>query len=147
MHISRRTKLLGCLIPIIVGIGLFAWFASMAIPLMRYGQRSRNINHKICALENRRPPNVDPELWHECIAWASIAHGNICFSEGLTSYSAMCRFDEQLDEKLKGEVSMDTIHWIGERLAETGPHGERYMMKWRKQWQEMRDNSERKQAD
>lgn len=55
----------------------------------------------------------------------------------------MCHFDEQLDEKLKGNVDLGTIEWIGERLAETGPHGQQYMAKWRKQWQDMQEQGKR----
>ena len=47
----------------------------------------------------------------------------------------MCRFEEQLDEKLKGEVDLATIEWIGECLAETGPHGRQYMETWRESWE------------
>jgi hypothetical protein len=46
----------------------------------------------------------------------------------------MCRFDEQLTERLKGDVDLKTFEWIGDRLAETGPFGQHYMVKWRKQF-------------
>ena len=110
--------------------------------MVRYNRGSHRINQKILALEGRRPADVSAKLWDECIAWASIAHGNICFSEEHASYRAMCRFEEQLDEKLKEDVSLSTIAWIGERLAETGPHGQQYMRTWRKQWELTIEQSE-----
>ena len=100
----------------------------------RYYRRSRAINMKICSLEKRRPAHVSAEIWSECVAWASIAHGNICFSKEHTDYEAMCRFERQLDDKLKEDVDLTTLEWIGDRLAETGPHGQQYMDKWREQW-------------
>ena len=79
------------------------------------GHRSHRINEKICSLQERRPANVTAEAWSDCVAWASIAHCNICFSEEHTSYEAMCRFEEQLDDQLRGEVDLNTFAWIGDR--------------------------------
>jgi hypothetical protein len=117
----------------IVGIAMLVavlYVASMG----RYNRRSHRMNEKICSWEKRRPANLSAELWSECIAWASIAQGNICFSEEHTSYEAMCRFEKQLDEKLSEDVDLTTLKWIGDRLAETGPHGQRYMSRWTEQW-------------
>jgi hypothetical protein len=100
-----------------------------------YNSRSRRINEKICSLEKRRPADVSVDLWMNCVAWASIAHCNICFSEEHCSYEAMCKFEEQLDGKLTGEINLSTFEWIGERLSDTGPHGKGYMNKWKKQWE------------
>lgn len=133
----RRPLLLGCLPILIITAGISAWFVARAIPLIRYNHRSQGINEKIKALAGRRPANVSPELWQECVAWASIAEGNICFSEKHASYETMCRFERQLDEKLKNDIDLATIEWIGDRLAETGPHGQQYMAKWREQWKAM----------
>ena len=51
----------------------------------------------------------------------------------------MCQFEEQLDEKLKGDVDLSTIEWIGDRLAETSPHGQQYMKNWREQWKALQE--------
>jgi hypothetical protein len=126
-------KLVGLAL-LILAIGSLLWMASVVVPLARYNQRSQRINGKINSLELRRPANVSVESWRNCIAWASIAHCNICFSEEHTTYEAMCRFEEQLDNKLKGDVDQNTIAWIGDRLTETGPHGQQYMTKWWEQW-------------
>lgn len=142
MSTQRRIVLFGCLPLLILFIGVVAWVAWTTIPQMRYNQRSRRINQKIADLRAQQPPDVRADLWNECIAWASIAHCNICFSEGHTTYEAMVRYEENLEEKLEGDVDLTTIEWIGERLAETGPHGQQYMEKWRKQWQSMIQHAE-----
>ena len=142
MNRAKRTFLFGCLPLLILFIGVVVWVAWTAIPQMRYNQRSRRINQKIADLRAQQPPDVRADLWNECIAWASIAHCNICFSEGHTTYEAMVRYEEDLEEKLEGDVDLTTIEWIGERLAETGPHGQQYMEKWRKQWQSMIQHAE-----
>lgn len=142
MSTQRRIALYGCLPPLLLFIGVVVWVAWTAIPQMRYNQRSRRINQKIIALETQRPPDVTADLWDECNTWASIAHGKICFSEYHASYEAMSRFEQQLDEKLAENVDLSTIVWIGERLAETGPHGQQYMKKWREQWKNMLQHAE-----
>ncbi|MHB0960503.1 MAG: hypothetical protein ACYC0X_31130 [Pirellulaceae bacterium] len=111
--------------------------------MARYNRRSHRINEKICSLQERRPANVTAESWRDCVAWASIAHCNICFSEEHTSYEAMCRFEVLLDDKLQEEIDLNTFVWIGDRLAETGPHGQRYMAKWWEQWKTTREQAER----
>jgi len=130
------------LIIVIVAVLIVAGFLSGPVYRLvserRYNMRSQAINKKIIALESRNPKNISEKMWSECVAWASIAHVNICFSERHTSYQAMCDFENRLDEKLKTEVDLSTIEWIGKRLAETGPHGQRYMtvtVKWWKQWE------------
>jgi hypothetical protein len=142
MSTHHRIAKYGCLPLLILAVGMAAWFAWTAIPLMRYNQRSHKINEKIKSLEAQRPPDVGADLWNECVAWASIAHCNICFSEEHTTYEAMSGFEQQLDEKLKEPVDLPTIVWIGERLAETGPHGQQYMKKWREKWTRMIQHAE-----
>ena len=94
------------------------------------------LNEKICSLRERRPADVSENFWNECVAWASIAHCNICFSEGHAKYSEMLRFEHDLDEKLKGPIDLNTLKWIGELAAQTGSNGERYMenVRWRHPW-------------
>ncbi len=134
MQMQRR-QLFGCFFLVIVPVGLLTWIGRRAFLLSRYNRRSDEIRQKIQALRDRRPEAINPEFWEKCLAWAGIAEGNICFSEEHVSYERMCRFEEQLDEKLKEPVDLGTIEWIGDSLAETGPHGQQYMTIWRKQWQ------------
>ncbi len=53
-----------------------------------------------------------------------------------------CQQGIVVGEKLKEDVDLTTIEWIGERLAETGPHGQQYMKKWREQWKRMLEHAE-----
>jgi hypothetical protein len=139
----RHKQLIGCLPLLLIGVGLAIWVGSKGVLVARYHRYSQRVSQKIEALDDRRPAAVSPELWEECVAWAVTAHCNICFSEENTSYEDMCRFEEQLDEKLKGDVDLGTIEWIGDRLAETGPHGQRYMTNWKIQWNALQERGER----
>ncbi len=90
-------------------------------------------------MRTRKPDGISEHLWEECTAWASTAQGNICFSEGHASYTWMSQFEKQLDEKLKEEVNLSTIEWIGHCLAESGPYGEEYFanMQWWQRWEDL----------
>jgi hypothetical protein len=139
----RHKQLIGFLPLLILGIGLLAWFGPKAISMARYNHCSLRIRQKIEALDGRRPAAVKPKLWEESVGWLATAHCNICFSEEHASYEAMCRFEKQLDEKLKVDVDLGTIEWIGDRLAETGTHGQRYMTDWKIQWNALQEGGER----
>ena len=141
----RHPLLFGLLPLLILIVGFGAWVGPTWVAMYRYSQRSHRIWEKLCNLERRRPTTVSPRLWEESVGWAVTAHGNICYSEEHASYDAMCRFEKELDEKLEGDVDLGTIQWIGDRLAETGLHGQRYMTKWREQWKALQEwgNGER----
>ena len=124
-----QTRQIRCFTGLAIVVGVLSWAASEIIPKSRYGYAARRINAKISSLRERRPADVSEKLWDESVAWASIAHCNICFSEGHTKYSEMIRFEHDLDETLKSPVDLDTLKWIGERLEKTGPHGQQYFVK------------------
>jgi hypothetical protein len=149
IHLDRRGRYLagmwnrgqiGCFSAIALVAGLLMWWgATEIIPLRRYSLHAQRINEKICSLRDRRPANVSEKLWEDCVAWASIAHCNICYPGSPTKYDAMLRYEEDLDEKLAGQVDLDTLKWIGERLEKTGPNGQQYFVKvkWWEQWESM----------
>lgn len=122
---------------VLIGLSSALWLATEAYSLRRYNLQSRRINDTICTLRERKPPNVSEKLWEDCVAWASIAHCNVCFSESHTKYTAMLEYEKDLDDKLKGPVDLGTMKWIGERLEKTGPHGQQYFVKvnWWQQWE------------
>jgi hypothetical protein len=48
-----------------------------------------------------------------------------------------------LDKKFEGDVDLGTVGWIGDRLAETGPHGQRYMANWKEQWKALQESGKK----
>ena len=125
------------LIPAMILLNVLACFLAEVVPRQRYISRHRQIWHKLSTLYDRRPADVDVKSWGECMDWIGIAFANVCFSEGHANYTSMCRFEERVDEALRGQPDFATFVWIGDRLAETGPHGERYMKEWRSQWDDI----------
>lgn len=77
-------------------------------------------------LNVRCPPNVSPKTWEDATGWAITAYHNICFNANHTSLHELDSFIADTEERLDGAVDLATIDWIWERLAATGPHGQKY---------------------
>lgn len=122
---------------VMAGVAIAVWLA-IAVPqvyaIRRYNLASARINQKIVALELRRPSDVPAEVWQASVAWTSIAICNICFSERHAPYAELLRYERELDERLEGPVDLRLLEWARLRLAETGPHGRRYVERWRPDW-------------
>jgi hypothetical protein len=57
------------------------------------------------------------------------------------------RIDNDLDERMRGEPGLDTLQWIGDRLAETGYFARRFMERWKERWHDIiRLEKERQQS-
>jgi hypothetical protein len=127
MSLRRSLSICGCLVVAVI----LCWCAWQVWTLHRYGSRSRAIREAINSLRHRRPVNISERAWEEGVGWTITAHVNVCLSPGHTSYEAMDRYGRDLDEKLNGAVDADTLDWIWDRLAETGPHGKSYTTRFR----------------
>ena len=139
---SPRIRQIGCLAALTIGAGVVVWIASEIIPRSRYGYTSERIRSKIASLRERRPADVDAKRWEDSVGWATTASCNILFSEEHTPYESMRQFENDLDAKLREDVNIDTLKWIGERLGKTGPHGARYFptVQWWEQWEAIQAN-------
>jgi hypothetical protein len=104
--------------------------AALIVPLGRqleYGKLRREMNDSIDALQYRVPHGVSPRVWECAWGWTLTAYGNVCFSEEHVRIEEMYRLRDELVPKLRGPVGPQTLVWIWERLAQTGPHGKRYV--------------------
>ena len=125
----------GCALLVAIVALLLVTAVVRVYPERRYNLASHRINRKICDLQSRRPEGVSPELWDFKVTWASIAFCNICFSEGHAPYEEMCRLERELDVRLQAPIDLQFFDWLWERLAQTGPHGRRYVERWQAELQ------------
>ena len=88
------------------------------------------------SLKDRRPAGANRRGWGEGIGWTVTAHCNIFFAPSPDTYDAMSRFGRALDEKVQGEVDVNAIEWLWDRLAESGPDGKRYTDNFRSSMRE-----------
>jgi hypothetical protein len=120
---------------------LMAIVALLAVPmafcLVPVGRQAewrrvhQDIDDTIRYLEPSEPSTVDPTVWENARGATITAYANVCFSTGHVSMAEMYRLRRDLDAKLKGQVDLDTLIWIWERLGKTGPHGESYARRHR----------------
>jgi hypothetical protein len=109
---------------------LAAFLAFIATPVyqeMRYWNIRQELNDRISSLKPAVPPGTNPTVWDCASSWTITAYGNVCFSEEHVSLEEMYCFRDDLDSKLKGPVNSALLVWIWDRLAQTGPHGKRYV--------------------
>lgn len=133
--LARRS---GARFAIVIHVGLIVGLVVIIpkiLALSRYSEAGTRINQKIVAQERRRPQNVPEALWKRSVDWTSIAFCNVCFDEEHAPYQEMLRFERELDQRLDGPVDLELLEWSRLRLAETGPHGRRYVERWRTDWE------------
>jgi hypothetical protein len=106
---------------------LLAYFLVPLGRLTVYHRVQREMDAAIRALEYRVPPGVSPAVWECAWGWTSTAYGNVCFSEEHVSTEELYRLRKDLMPKLQGPVDLQTLVWVWDRLAQTGPHGRRYV--------------------
>jgi hypothetical protein len=114
---------------------LFVALALLAILFSAYGWFNRNIveprrhsdavKRLIESLVDRRPPGVTRGQWGSAVAWTLNLHGNslLMFEADGASIKA---FEQRFEQKLAGEVNMETIHWIWSEYERICPHGATY---------------------
>jgi hypothetical protein len=96
----------------------------------------RKIDTFIVYLRPTDPKGVDAAVWACAHRWTVTAYGNVCSSPEYVPAAEMDRLRDDLDRKLSGNVDVDTLAWIWDRLAQTGPYGSRYVERFRPQFEE-----------
>jgi hypothetical protein len=104
--------------------------------LREYVQEQRAGRELVVQLQHGRPADIDPETWEWATNWAITAYCNVCFSPEHVSLEELRRFNADLEERLRGPVDLETVHWVWDRLGRTGPHGKSYQERFEPQYRE-----------
>jgi len=96
----------------------------------------RQLYDSIRDLKPSNQASVSPAVWECASDWTITAYGNICFSPEHVETAEMYRLRDELNGKLGGFIDLDTLIWIWDRLAKTGPHGKQYIERYRPQFLE-----------
>src|SRR6516165_2909634 len=86
----------------------------------RFNAIHRRMDVELAFLSARRPREVPPAVWNEAVMWTKNACGAVCFSTKHICLREFQLFLDELKEKLSGEVDLETLDWIWDRLALTG---------------------------
>jgi hypothetical protein len=98
---------------------------------LAFGRHHYQLFDTIAGLHGRQPLEVDKNTWEEAVYLTTTAYGNVCYSPEHVSNAEMVRLRNDLDEKLKSKVGINTLLWIWDRLAQTGPHGRQYITRFK----------------
>lgn len=104
----------------------FAWIAALVYRNYVYSLEQHAVFKLISQLRERRPPNVEAEVWNSATGWAFTALANVCVNENCAPIAELRCFRVEFETRLHGPVDLSTTDWIWKRLGETGPHGQRY---------------------
>lgn len=77
--------------------------------------------------EGRPPPGVNEHRWKETWGIAYNGFGNVCFSPEHVSLAEMHRLKADLQAKMHQPATLESLRWLWDRLAETGPSGREYI--------------------
>lgn len=123
-----------------IAVSLFAVLLAVCIvPMARITEYSRLQREMDASIRYLKPTNsltLNLSVWDCAHTWTITAYCNVCFSPEHVSTVEMYRLREDLNRKLEGSVDLDTLRWIWDRLAQTGPHGKRYVERFRSQFEE-----------
>ncbi len=127
MTVARSCSLL-----ILVGAGaiLVGLLAPAFVSRFSYAQQQHKVSDLINSLSGCRPNTASPAEWEAATTWTGIAVANVCYSPEHVPLEELRQFRNELESKLDGDVDLDSLGWIWDRLATTGPHGARYAAKF-----------------
>lgn len=89
--------------------------------------------------QRQPPPGVDGHVWQEVCKLGGIAVGNVCFTPRHVSLEEIEALRADVAAKDAAPIDADTLQWLWDRLAATGPHGQRYTRRMQPMWDEAMD--------
>jgi hypothetical protein len=125
----KRATIQQTMIAIAVLAGLFGF---CIVPVGRFNatrKLQRDMLDSIANLEPTNPGSVPPAVWDCALGETVIAFDNVGMRVGQGDVARRLRDD--LERKLAGKVDLETLDWIWDRLSESGPHGRRYVGRFR----------------
>jgi hypothetical protein len=117
----------------IICILIFMWIwydYKIAKPLRESFQIMYNINDTIKSLEYKYPPDITHDQWNVAVMWTYELSGHSLLFR--SKMKDLRRFQNELDERVKGKVDMNLIFWIWDEHAMIAPLGQWYKQKYQK---------------
>ncbi len=110
-------------------LGLYAAFVK---PSIEHGRLIRRFGVCIERLIHKRPANLSNDQWCFIISWTYYAKGNCLRNQDdITDEPRFRRFVDELERKVEGEVSIETIDWIWDEIEAVSMYGTLYSEKYR----------------
>lgn len=118
----------------LIGIASF-WFIVVR-PVQRHAQAYHRISNAVQSLVHRRPADVSRKEWSYVIGWTMNAIGNCCSVEQYLnpdeeSHERFRTLPDRFEQRLRADVSFETIDWLWDELEIISKYGKRYSESWR----------------
>jgi hypothetical protein len=101
----------------------------------RYDQIATEMVDAVAALELRTPQGVSSSVWVCTVRSTTVCLMNICFTWNRPSNDDLYRLRGDLMPRLRGPANLETLLWIWDRLARTGPYATRVVDRSRRSFE------------
>jgi len=121
------------------GVGLIGvagcWYVYVR-PMQIHSQSYHRISDSVQSLAHRRPADVSRNQWSFIIGWTMNGIGNCCSVNGFLNPDEQSRerflsLPDRFEERLRGEVGIETVDWLWDELEIISKYGVRYSQQWR----------------
>ena len=107
----------------------FVFYLCFATETARFRRIHERMTLELEYVAAKAPDGVPRSDWNEAVMVTQIACSNVCFSPQHIEISQFQRFCDELQKRREECVTFRTLNWIWSRLAQTGPHGTRYVQR------------------
>jgi len=124
----RQVGIVNAVVMSICLAGGLAYYLQVIWPSILFTEQRKAIERLLHQWwEDRPPPGVCKRRWEAAWVTAYNGFGNVCFSPNDVSLQEMNRFKTDLQAKMQQPATLASLRWFWGRLAETGPHGNKYI--------------------
>src|SRR5262245_41145382 len=100
-------------------------------PGRRHTQTFRRLEAAIDFLRHRAPADIPAQVWEPASMWTGNACLDVCSAPESIRLDEFQRFTAEVESKVQGDVGLDTLDWMWDRLERTGSRGRRYVERHR----------------
>jgi len=123
----------------VIGIVLVVvpyWYLSWLRPHQIHSQAYHRLSDAVDSLARRRPAQVTRNEWRFLIGWTRNAIGNCCsipefLNPDRASHDRFLTLPDRFEERIAGEVGIDSIDWLWDELEIISKYGAQYSKHWR----------------
>jgi hypothetical protein len=117
-------------------IGVVSLWYVFLRPVQRHGQAYDRISNSVRSLAHRRPVDVSRNQWSYVIGWTMNGIGNCCSVDEYLNPNEQSRerfrtLPDRFEERLRGDVSLETVDWLWDELEIISKYGAHYSDSYR----------------
>jgi Na+-transporting NADH:ubiquinone oxidoreductase subunit NqrC len=138
---KRRRVAVGAIVVILVCSIVFSVWYKVLRPFQQHLAAYARLETAISDLKTKRPPDVTREQWSYVIGWTMNGVGNCCavhqfLKDDQNSHQRFVDFVNELERKVQGNVTIETIDWTWDQFILVSRYGDSYSRNFRPTTQE-----------